>query len=314
VRQPTFPTGRSTATPPSTDAIIAAIAALQHGLITFRQLLAAGLTDSAITKRVARGLLHRVHRGVYAVGVVALSREARWHAATLAAGEGAALGLLSAGTLHEISRFRSPLIAVLSPRRRRLEGVELRRYRSLDPRDVTTHKGIPVTTVHRTLVDLTDVLTPYQLANVIYQAAYRGRYVEPATHDAMARANGRRNLHVLDTAIALYNAGSAGTRSGAEDAFLALIDQEPRVNTDLHGFEVDFHWPELKLAVEIDGPHHGRPRDRDADARQDRALQAAGYDTLRFTDEDVYQRPERIKEALSARRPTPSSSSASRRA
>jgi hypothetical protein len=108
VRQPTFPTGRSTATPPSTDAIIAAIAALQHGLITFRQLLAAGLTDSAITKRVARGLLHRVHRGVYAVGVVALSREARWHAATLAAGEGAALGLLSAGTLHEISRFRSP--------------------------------------------------------------------------------------------------------------------------------------------------------------------------------------------------------------
>jgi hypothetical protein len=98
----------------------------------------------------------------------------------------------------------------------------------------------------------------------------------------MARANGRRNLHVLDTAIALYNAGSAGTRSGAEDAFLALIDQEPRVNTDLHGFEVDFHWPELKLAVEIDGPHHGRPRDRDADARQDRALQAAGYDTLHF--------------------------------
>jgi predicted transcriptional regulator of viral defense system len=285
------------------DEIIAAIAALQHGLITFLQLLAAGLTDSAITKRVARGVLHRIHRGVYAVGVAALSPEARWHAAALGAGEGSALGLLSAGTLHEISRFRSPLIAVLSPRRRRLEGVQLHRYRSLDPRDVTTHKGIPVTTVHRTQVDLTDVLTPHQLTNVIYQAAYKGRYVEAATRDSMGRANGRHNLHVLDKAIALYNSGSAGTRSGAEDAFLALMIEEPLVNTDLHGFEVDFHWPDRKLAVEIDGPHHGRPRDRNQDARQDRALEAAGYETIRFTDDDVYQRPEDIVRTLSGRYP-----------
>jgi hypothetical protein len=301
VSQPTFPTGRSTATPPSVDEIIAAIAAPQHGLITFLQLLAAGLTDSAITKRVGRGVLHRVHRGVYAVGVAALSGEARWHAATLAAGDGTALGLLSAAALHEISRFHSPLVAVLSPRLRLLEGVRVHRYRSLDPRDVTTRKGIPVTTVHRTQVDLTDVLTPHQLTNVIYQAAFKGRWVEPATRDSMARANGRRNLHVLDKAIALYKSGSAGTRSGAEDAFLRLDLPEPLVNTDLHGFEVDFQWPDLKLAVEIDGPHHGRPHDRGADVRQDRALQAAGYETLRFTDEDVYQRPERVRDVLGYR-------------
>jgi hypothetical protein len=102
----------------------------------------------------------------------------------------------------------------------------------------------------------------------------------------------------FDKAIALYNSGSAGTRSGAEDAFLRLNFPEPLVNTDLHGFEVDFHWPDLKLAVEIDGPHHGRPHDRDADARQDRALQAAGYKTIRFTDEDVYQRPEYVMKTL----------------
>jgi hypothetical protein len=179
---------------------------------------------------------------------------------------------------------------------------EVHRYRSLDPRDVTTHKGIPVTTVHRTQVDLTDVVTPHQLANVIYQAAYKGRYVEAATRDSMGRANGRRNLGVLDKAIALYNSGSAGTRSGAEDAFLALTSDEPLVNTDLHGFEVDFHWPHLKLAVEIDGPHHGRPHGRDADARQDRTLKAAGYETLRFTDEDVYQRSEYVIGTLSSYR------------
>jgi predicted transcriptional regulator of viral defense system len=266
--------------------------------VTLIQLLAAGLVHSQITRRVANGRLHRIHTGVYGVGHAELSPEARWHAATLAAGEGAALSHLSLAQLHGISRFRSPLIAVLSPRRRRLNGVQVHRYRSLDPRDLTTHKGIPVTTVHRMQVDLTDVLTSYQLANVIHQAAYKGRYVEPATRDSMARANGRHNLHVLDKAIALYNSGSAGTRSGAEDTFLTLVSQEPLVNTDLHGFEVDFHWPERKLAVEIDGPHHGRPRDRDADARQDRALQAAGYKTIRFTDEDVYQRPDYVMKTL----------------
>ncbi len=128
----------------------------------------------------------------------------------------------------------------------------------------------------------------------------------------MARANGRHKLHVLDKAIALYNSGSAGTRSGAEDAFLRLDFPEPLVNTGFEGFEVDFRWPDLKLAVEIDGSHHGRPPDRAADARQDQALQAAGYETLRFTDDDVYQRPDYVLRTLSARRPTPSSSCATR--
>jgi very-short-patch-repair endonuclease len=288
---------------PSPDAVIARSAKRQHGVVTLAQLLAAGLSRAAITRRLAGGRLHRIHIGVYAVGHAGLSQRGWWAAAVLATGHGSALSHLSAGILHEVSRFHFPLIAVLSPSQRRPDGVRVHRYRSLDARDVTTHKGIPVTTVHRTLVDLTDVLTAHELTNVIYQAAYKGRYVESATRDSMARADGRRNLRVLDKAIALYNSGSAGTRGGAEDAFLNLCRLEPRVNTDLHGFEVDFHWPDLRLAVEIDGPHHGRPRDRTADARQDRTLQTAGYTTLRFTDEDVHQRPEHIVRTLDARYP-----------
>jgi hypothetical protein len=61
-------------------------------------------------------------------------------------------------------------------------------------------------------------------------------------------------------------------------------------------------WPDLRLAVELDGSHHGRPPDRAADARQDQALQAAGYETLRFTDDDVCQRPRQILRALNAYR------------
>jgi hypothetical protein len=53
--------------------------------------------------------------------------------------------------------------------------------RRLDPRDITIRGGIPVTTVARTLVDLADVLTAEQLANVIHEAAFRNRFSEPAT-------------------------------------------------------------------------------------------------------------------------------------
>ena len=155
-----------------------------------------------------------------------------------------------------------PRIAVVTVHQRRPKGVEIDRVRCLDPRDVTTHKGVPVTTVHRTLVDLADDLTPHQLANVIHEAAYRGRFVEAAVRDSMARVSGRHKLHVLERAIELHHAGSAGTKSAGEDAFLTLGFPEPLVNTDLYGFEVDFHWPERRLVVESTAVGTTPPRRR----------------------------------------------------
>ena len=157
--------------------------------------------------------------------------------------------------------------------------------------------GIPVTTVARMLVDLTDLLTPHQLAYVIKEAAYRKRLDLEATRRAMERANGRRNLHVLERAIELYQSGSAGTRSPHEDAFLALLPDElpePLVNTQLAGFEVDFLWPESMLVVEIDGGGHGRPPARRKDALEDRVLRGAGYTVLRFSDTDLERRPAEV--------------------
>lgn len=261
-----------------TSTQIAAIAARQHALITIVQLLALGVSEAAISRAVARGALHRRYRGVYVVGQPKLSPEGEWLAAALAAGPGAALSHRSAGKLHGISRFHASRIAVVTVHQRRPQGVEVHRVRSLDPRDVTTHKGVPVTTVHRTLVDLADDLTPHQLANVIHEAAYRGRFVEAAVRDSMARVSGRRKLHVLERAIELHHAGSAGTKSAGEDAFLTLGFPEPLVNTDLHGFEVDFHWPERRLVVEIDGGGHD-PRH---DAGRDAVLRAAGYYVVRL--------------------------------
>jgi hypothetical protein len=270
---------------------IADVAARQHGVVTTAQLLAAGLSHPAITRRVAGGELHRLGLGVYAVGHAALSPEGRWLAAVMGGGEGAALGRFAAGKLWDASRFAVPVVDVVVPRQRRdRPGVRFHRATVIDR---TSHRGIPVTTMHRTLVDLADVLTPHQLANVMHEAAFRGRLVPAAIRDAMARVWGRPRLWVVERALALHAGGSAGTRSAAEDAFLALVAElpEPLVNVSFEGFERDFRWPDRALVVEIDGPAHGRPHTRLDDAGRDRTLSDAGYTVLRFTAEAVHQRP-----------------------
>ena len=242
-----------------------------------------------ITKRAARGYLHRVYPGVYAIGHTALSSEGRLLAAVFAAGDGAVLSHLSAAALWELWRWKVAVIDVIAPRKQRARN-EFRVHwcRNLHPRDVTEHKGIPVTSVARTLVDLSDGLTKWELASVIHEAAFRGRYSGPATRAALERANGRRNVKTLQRAIDLHESGSAGVKSRGELRFLVANERagnpEPLVNAQLNGFEVDFHWPHLKLAIELDGPGHERPRTQHEDARKERAWREAGYEVLRFSD------------------------------
>ena len=114
---------------------------------------------------------------------------------------------------------------VLVPRRHRpVEGIHIRSCRHLHPLDATKYHGIPVTTVARTLVDLTDVLTAEELANVIHEAAYP-QPLQPRRPRAerCERANGRHNLDRLEEAIAAHLAGSAGTKSGKEPPSRSLL-------------------------------------------------------------------------------------------
>ena len=70
-------------------------------------------------------------------------------AAVLEAGEGTALSHLAAAKPWEIWRRRVTSVDAVSPRRSRLPYVHWTRH--LDPRDITSRNGIPVTTVARTL-------------------------------------------------------------------------------------------------------------------------------------------------------------------
>jgi very-short-patch-repair endonuclease len=207
-------------------------------------------------------------------------------AGVLAAGSAAALSHFCCVALWGVRELRTDFVTVVAPKARRPRG-PLRVYecRSLDPRDVRVRHGIPVTTVARALVDLTDLQTPDELANVIYEADHWGRFDATATWEAIGRANGRRNLHVLQQALELNATGSAGSKSARESAALRRVRlaglPDPLVNTRVEGIEVDQYWPQWRLVVEVDGPGHRRPRAKRVDAAKEAVLRAAGHDVLR---------------------------------
>ena len=131
------------------------------------------------------------------------------------------------------------------------------------------------------------MLTAAQLANVIHEAAFRNRFDLEATRQAAMNApRGATTSTSLDASLNAHLSGSAGTRSALEDHFLAQLKHngvpEPLVNTKVQDIEVDFHWPDENLCVEIDGPGHQRPRTQAEDRGRDAKLRAAGHDVVRL--------------------------------
>ena len=153
--------------------------------------------------------------------------------------------------------------------------------------EATTHSGIPVTTPGRTLLDLATALPRRALEKAAEQAeALRLDVVLDPTHPGAKRL-----------ADALDHDLSATTRSPLEDAFLELCDAygipRPQVNAIVHGFEVDFCWPDHRLIVETDGyTHHGTRAAFERDRARDATLTAQGWRVLRFTDAQVRREAE----------------------
>jgi predicted transcriptional regulator of viral defense system len=158
----------------SSDGAIAALAAGQHGVVSVAQLLDAGLSRDAIDIRARSGRLHRLYRGVYAVGHTALTQRSRELAAVLSCGRHAVLSHRSAGA--RLGLVRSPAwIEVTAPRAcKPRAGVVVHRSRRLHPEEREVVEGIPVTSIARTLVDLAEVLDERRLAQAVQEAEVRG--------------------------------------------------------------------------------------------------------------------------------------------
>jgi very-short-patch-repair endonuclease len=283
---------------------LADLADRQHGVVARDQLRERGWSDTAIHRAVAEGRLRRMHLGVYAVGHRSLRVEGRWLGAVLACGPGAALSHRSAAALWELHRSDRDQIDVIGLRRRGTVDpvIDLHRTRRLEPRGVTMHRGVRVTGVARTLVDLAGVVEQSVLERVLAQAEVLGLYDHGALIDALDRSNGRRGARALRAAI---SAAPTMTRSELERRFLRLCARHdiprPLVNATVCGHEVDFLWPSARLIVETDGHAYHRTRLAfERDRRRDADLMLAGYRVLRITHRRLLTDPEGVARTVAA--------------
>jgi very-short-patch-repair endonuclease len=280
------------------DRAIAGIAESQHGVIMRSQLVAAGLLPSGISDRVNAGRLHRIHRGVYAVGHPRLSDEGQWMAAVLACGAGAALSHRSAAELWGMLRARrcrgarwrndDAPVHVTVPGdggRTRRRGIRLHRSRSLSPAETTHRSGIPVTNPARTLADLRSAVSETEFARALREAEFLQLPVQEVWRSGRGSTRPTR------------------TRTELEAVFLGLCRRhrlpQPEVNAKVDRFEVDFLWREERLVIEVDGWDAHRSRSAfEEDRRRDVCLKLLGYEVLRFTWRQVQDRPREVAGTL----------------
>ncbi len=280
------------------------LAGRQHGVVARRQLLEMEFNSREIEHRVARGRLHLVMRGVYAVGWPRLTQKRCWMAAVLACGEGAVLSHRSAAALWEIGVEKRGVIDVSVTRRAELKrrGLRVRGRPSLRAERVTSHDGIPVTTPVQTLIDLSTELTPNRVERAVNEAdkrdlidpeALRGvldHYAgEPGT-PLLRRLLDKRTFRLSDSDLEIL------FRPIAMEAGLP----PPLTKQVVNGFEVDFYWPNLGLVVETDGlRYHRTPSTQTRDARRDRTHTLAGMTPLRFTHYEIKHERAKVRLELS---------------
>jgi very-short-patch-repair endonuclease len=269
-----------------TSRSVAELAARQHGVVSRGQLIALGI--GGIDERLARGLLHAIHRGVYAVGHRRLTPEGRWMAAVLAAGPGAVLSHRAAAALWGIRPSTRSATDVIAPRRCRRPGIDAHHI-VLPPDEVTVEHGIPVTTPARTLFDLAAVVTAQQLRHALNEAEIR-RLASPTPLDALiARHPRRKGTQALRSALDQQRqTGETFTRSNFETAFLDFAERHglprPKMNHPLGPYEPDALCPDHRLIVELDSYAIHTTREAfEQDRARDRALTLAGYRVVRVT-------------------------------
>lgn len=272
---------------------IARIAAASHGVVTRGELLDAGISRQVIARRAEKGALIPVHRGVYRVGHRAPSLEATYLAAVKAAGPQALLSGRAAAYLHGLVKGRPPPPEVTALTQRCLRGVRTRRCAEWDPGDRASARGIPVTSVPRTLVDLAATLPPDALARACHEAGVLHRTTPAqveAVLDRRPNAPGAKNLRKIMTGEEKV------TVSTLERAFLTCLTRAglplPETNRPAGGRRVDCRWPEKRLTVELDGYRfHNSRRSWEQDRRREREARARGDEFRRYTYGDVLEEP-----------------------
>jgi hypothetical protein len=225
-------------------------------------------------------------------------------AAVLAAGRGAVLSHRTAATVWGMLRS-SRLEAIVVKQQKPRRGLHLRCC-FLAPDEVTIVRGIPVTGVSRTLLDLAAVLHRRRLERAMNEAEILGLAERVSLRELLARYPGRPGTPAIR---ALLGTRAPLTRSELEPLFLDFLEARslpaPETNAWLlvrgSWIECDCVWRSRRVVVELDGRTvHDTAAAFERDRARDRRLHAAGWRVVRITWRQLREEPEALAADLRA--------------
>jgi len=281
--------------------------------VSYAQLLDLGLSADAVAERARAGWLHRIHKGVYAVGRRELTLRGRWMAATLAVGHGTLLSHRDAGALRNLCSPGSGPIHVTVPGdggRLHRKGITVHRSATLAPRPPEAIDAIPVTGVGRTLIDIASV-SSRRVVERAFDEAEQQRILDlkDLQHELAISAR-RRGTGATRAILAEHLVGSTLTRNKLEEAFLACcaragVPMPEEVNADIvlsdggPPVQGDFTWWTRRLVIETDGfASHSTRRGMTRDRQKARRLRRAGWRVEGFTWDEVMLQPRAVEAEL----------------
>ena len=166
-------------------------------------------------------------------------------AATLAVGGLRGLSHRSAAALWGLASIpNAPIeIVVAGGSRTHRRGLITHRSTCLTPQELTKHRGIPVTTVARTLVDLATRVRERELKEAFYRAESRRLLQRPTLSHCLTRARARHGSGVLRKLLADRPLPLADANPGLKRSLLRFCPTHgvpiPEVDVPFGDFTVD---------------------------------------------------------------------------
>jgi len=285
------------------------LAAAQHGVVSAAQLDRLGYTRSAIGRHAESGRLHRLHRGVYAVGHTDLDHHS-WVTAAVLVSAPAVASHWTAGWLWGLFRTNSTIHLTAPTRRHRRSEFRVH-YAPLADEDVAELAGIPATSLARTVLDLAALLDGERLARILRDAEElrdedgRPLFDLHEFESLLARTRGHPGHARLTEALRLYRPDPAFTRSGLERQFRALVRRAglplPSQNHIVGPYEIDAYWEAERFGVELDAfATHGSRLSFERDRERADELLAIGIEIARVTDVRLAREPDAVMTRLAA--------------
>lgn len=277
---------------------IAQIAARQDSVITHAQLMSAGLTSRKLDWRVRRGVLRRVHRGVYVTGHAPPSLRARARAAVLACGPEAFASHRTAAALWGLAKASGqPEVTVPGRNPGPKPGITIHRVTAVPAEAVRALNGLALASPAMSVCELAASATRDEVEHAIQEGIVKRILSDEALHRCVERARGRPGVTLLRSVLAMET-GTGYTRSVAERALMAIVQRAGLPRPEKNGVicqRVDAAWPDQRLIVEVDGR---RPHDHslafERDRRRDQILISAGWRVIRVTFRQLRDEPERV--------------------